>query len=395
MQFSVHLQTFKEMANQVLKVTNSKDANIQTQFKIVNIKDSGNGKSGDLVLQCYSGTSFFKGVVNLLGLEFSEEEKLEYCIDGIRLKNILSISKDFDTHIVFKTDNSKSLFKVNIFKTQSYILPIQDIVVYEENFEIKHLCDISKFEFMSNIQKLSKVLDTSYQDRSSSCLHLSLVDNKIEYVGTNLKSIAKINHDLITPVSDENIVLLKPYQINMLLQSDYNPSEVLELITTETMFGYQEENLICLVAKISLNPLSYKGVINSFVEGNDILIHKSEFKDALDSLGKLSIGDSLLKFHFTKNNKDEPIVMISNDGGDKYGLLIESLSDSFEDIIIKAYKNDFNILFGLLSDKFSISLPPKDKQSSFIIKTLLEDKENEKLVNNDNVFLGCTNQHKE
>lgn len=375
MQFKVNGEVFQQIVSKVIKGLSSKDLSAKTMFSI---------EDEMLVIKCRTDNFFSRGKVPVYDIKKKEKEKETWMVSGTQLSTILSILSNYKNKesVEFNMSDSERVFEIK-YNRIKLKLPVEDDDIFPNREEIREIATVDKGLFMSNISNIAKVASQDSSINSAiTCVHLVLSPENLTMVATDSIALVEIKQ-AISDCKKEDTKLLRPSQIN-LLHAKSNVGEVITLVETDTMFGYEDENdTLVLVATTNLTPLNYKSIKDLVKEEEKMYFDKSEMKFIVDSLSKLC-NTNLKQTYIFKDNK----LMIQNDNNDMMRLsesLEEGEENNFLDTEMYIPYNSFLSILNIMSDKALMEWAKERNSNNIrVVKFSCLDKDNEI---NPNIFI--------
>lgn len=370
--FTVHCPAFLAVANTVTKGLLTKDEKAQTLFEVKEVEGTPH-----LFIQCHSQTTFFRGEVPINSIEGVDNyDNLVWGVDGQQLKTIVSIIVKQDTTLSFTLSDTGRLFSINIGEN-NFKLSTYDAPMFQASQPTTEIATVLAVDFMSNVSNLSRLcsLLPVHQEHALSCLHLFLKENSLVYMATNSVTLSEVTQEAVCSV--DKTMLLKPVQANLLLSNSYEGAETVQLISTETMFGYVDKyNTLCLVAVADIPPIEYRAIIGLTSEEQTLIVKSEELKYAVDSLAKLCAMNDELQLRMTGNK-----LTIENEYKDK--MTVPTVGE-FDDTDMKLLKTPLSTLFPLMTEDLRICWSNSQRRRIIKFQAMEEDTPIESL------FMGMT-----
>lgn len=359
MKIVVDSSQFIDVSNVVAKSIQNKDVTEQTTtFKVENNK---------LIITNFSGTSLFKGAVNIVGLEDAIDVN-EWVVSGVQFKIILSILQKSDEFVELHIKEGATQFTI-ISGTSKLKLPTSEVVSTIPEERIEMLGAVSAISFLDNLMNLTKITSPEEQAQgySLSCIHLFGGDSMLTMMATN--SIALTERKIPMEDSETDFtILIKNVQANLLQSSSFKADDVLTLYHTKNMFGYIDNNgVLCLVSKINLEPLKYDGFKDQVSEDQKVKVNSQQLKFAVDSVSKLcnNNSDIIIKVadnKLTAENANNDVIKIPKEG-------------DVVDCRMTLNRQSFIALINILDEKVNLCWAEGDGRKIISVQTLDSDEE--------------------
>lgn len=361
MKITLSCKEFLGVANIVAKSIQSKDVGEQTtSIKVAN---------GKMILTHYSGTSLFKGTVNIVAVEGLEEgESKEWIVSGVQLKVILSVLQDSNDFVSFNIDSGDTQFTISS-GTSNLKLPIIEALSRIPEEQIEALGEVSATVFLDTLQKLSKIASASPQTQGSSlsCVYIAGQEDELVLMGTDAVCLAekKIVFDL---VDNPFYTLIKSPQAVLLNSNTFSADDIVTLYQTPNMFGYIDRlGVLCLVSKTDETPLEYEPFKTIASSEQFVEVSSEQLKFAVDSVCKLSNDNSDIIIKL--DNSKMTVENIKND-------IIEVPNESvISDDRLLLNRHSTMLLTSLLSDKIRLCWNPNAERKIILIQLLNDKKE--------------------
>lgn len=375
MQFKVNGEVFQQIVSRVIRGLSSKDISSKTMFSI---------EDEILTIKCRTETFFSRGKVPVYNVTKKDGEKETWMVSGSQLATILSILSNYKNKesIEFIMSDSERVFEIK-YNRIKLKLPVEDDDIFPSKEEIRKIATVDKGLFMNNIANIARVASQDSSINSAiTCVHLVLSPENLTMVATDSIALIEIKQS-ISDCKEKETKLLRPSQINLLhVKADIG--ELITLVETDTMFGYEDENdTLVLVATTDLTPLNYETIKDLVKEEEKMYFNKSEMRFIVDSLSKLC-NTNLKQTYTFKDNK----LMIQNDNNDVMKLS-ESLEEGEENNFLNTemyipYTSFLSIL-NIMSDKALMEWAKERNENNMrVVRFSCLDKDNE--VNPD-VFI--------
>lgn len=371
MKFKVNGEVFCRIASSVIKCLNLKDMGAQTLFLIEDNK---------LIIRCTSDTSYSKGEVSIYNLESDENEDNKWLVSNIQLASILSILSNYKDKLAieFIMSSNKRIFEVR-YDGLKLKLPIEEAPIFEDTEEIRKIASVDKAEFMENVSNLMRLANSDpNSDHPMTCVHFFIEPTKLTLVATDAIGLAEITQT-IDDCDVTEVKLVKPSQLSLLISS-VKEDEMVTLISTDTKFGYEDNNgTVLLVAVSDYPPIDYKQFRNLVSTNNKMKFNKEELKFAIDSLYRLCNTNNRQSFIFkdsklTIRNENEDMFKISTDsefGDTEMSMNYPSLSSLLNIMGKENYIEWGEKTSGIRAVKFTC-INSEDEEDEHIFLTMVE-----------------------
>ena len=215
MKFNVKGTELNSVLSTVIKGFNNKEDNSYVAFKL-NVEDE------KLEITARSRAAYFEGSVNATGVEFNEDEPLIYHLDGVKLKQLVSILPSAPVDVNFEiTDETRSFtIKTAVSK---YKLPVLSDTPLAPTPETKELTVVDANEFMKVAKDLIKIVSTdpSTQEHQVSCMHFNISDESMKMSATDAYALGSVKIKA-SKVGEEDLdkdVLIRHTEVNTLIKS--------------------------------------------------------------------------------------------------------------------------------------------------------------------------------
>lgn len=303
MKIKLNSKQFMNVATVVAKSISNKDQQSQTSFKLINDK---------LLIAHYSGTSLFKGSVDIVELTDKTSEDF-WVVSGNQFKLILAVvAKDAD-FIELEIKEGGTQFTVYTGNSKLK-LPINEITATYKEEQLESLGEVEANSFLANVLSLTKliIVDDLLQNHPASCLHIMGYENTLVLMSTSNIALAEKTLPFDRCIDKDFSILIKPAQANLLQSTTFDGDDIITLYQTKNMFGYIDKNgVLCLVSKMNLSPLNYLGFKQVVSTKDNVTVISSQFKGAVDAVSKLCNNNSDIIINITDNKMD--IENASND----------------------------------------------------------------------------------
>lgn len=345
MEFIVDTTKFANIAKIVIKGLDLKDEASQALLKI---------EKDNLIIQCTSQTTCFRGEVPISHVEKETDEVTEWSVDGKQLITILSILPTFPMDAKFTMSSSNRQFNITT-KNGKFKLPVNDNVINYEMEDLTELSEIDSTEFIKNFSKTSKFLENdSMAANAMSCLHMYFGED-LKMMGLNGYSLIEISmpYDLKVDLNEAPTVLLRSNQLNLLANS-FEPNTTLTLLESNNFFGYKDNNnVIALVAKADMTPISYEVFKARVSNEQSITFDSNSLKFATNSMFKLCPTSDLI--HYEISDKETLAV---NDNEDDMKLTV--IDKKSKDITLTFAKRVLLPVFNVINENVQFTWAEED-----------------------------------
>lgn len=345
MEFIVDTTKFANIAKVVIKGLDLKDEASQALLKI---------EKDNLIIQCTSQTTCFRGEVPISHVDKETDEITEWSVDGKQLITILSILPTFPMDAKFTMSSSNRQFNITT-KNGKFKLPVNDNVINYEMEDLTELSEIDSTEFIKNFSKTSKFLENdSMAANAMSCLHMYFGED-LKMMGLNGYSLIEISmpYDLKVDLNEAPTVLLRSNQLNLLANS-FEPNTTLTLLESNNFFGYKDNNnVIALVAKADMTPISYEVFKARVSNEQSITFDSNSLKFATNSMFKLCPTSDLI--HYEISDKETLAV---NDNEDDMKLTV--IDKKSKDITLTFAKRVLLPVFNVINENVQFTWAEED-----------------------------------
>lgn len=309
MKFNVKGTELNSVLSTVIKGFNNKEDNSYVAFKL-NVEDE------KLEITARSRAAYFEGSVNATGVEFNEDEPLIYHLDGVKLKQLVSILPSAPVDVNFEiTDETRSFtIKTAVSK---YKLPVLSDTPLAPTPETKELTVVDANEFMKVAKDLIKIVSTdpSTQEHQVSCMHFNISDESMKMSATDAYALGSVKIKA-SKVGEEDLdkdVLIRHTEVNTLIKS-FDSGETVTVVASDDMFGYiDEEGTLALVGVINMTPLDTSQIEAFTKDDNKVTVDKQELTSAIETVSKLSPNDETVDITLFGDGQD---IRVSNRYGD-------------------------------------------------------------------------------
>lgn len=310
MKFQLKGTELHNVLSTVIKGFNAKEDNSYVAFKL-------NPEEDILVVTARSRASFFEGKIQAHSIELEEDEALIYHLDGVKLKQLVSILPSAPVNVLFEISDKTRSFTIKT-STSKYKLPVLSETPLAPAPEVKELSTVDAHEFMKVAKDLIKIVSTdpSTQEHQISCMHFQISDKSLKMSATDSYALGSIKIDAELVDMEENEVkdvLIRHTEVNTLMET-FAPGQILTIVGSDDMFGYvDEDGTVSLVGVINMTPLDTSQIEAITKDDNTVVVEKSELKSAIETVAKLSPNDETVDIELS-SERDE--VRVSNRYGD-------------------------------------------------------------------------------
>ena len=336
MEFKVKSSELVSMLKIVIKGFDSRDDASFIYFKVNDNK---------LFVTSNSATAYFQGNVNVTGYSENEDDSDVFYVDGEVLRRLSDIFPDAPVMLSFSINQNSRVFVVK-YTGHSFRLPIVSDTHEMEKPDTVKLGMIQAPDFFDVLNSLNKIVDkdSSVQEFPSSCLHLGFTGNEMTAMGTDRFTIAEVKKEYTPDEENQDYHILIRQPQAALLSKPINPAEALTIVYTSKMFGYIDgEGILSLVGRTDMTPLNYlplkKQAIDMAKDAHSVTVDFSDFKNTLDTMGKLAFVNSTLILKFDSDGKAK----IMSTSGDIMDLATIS-ADGFTGENEETYNFNLNVL---------------------------------------------------
>lgn len=311
-----------ELINMMKVATKGHDSRDNSSFVYLKLEKETNV----LKIVSKSPSAYFSGEVPVANLELEDDEPFIYYVDGEVLKKLIGIFPAAPIQIEFSMDKKARVFVIK-YTGNKFRLPIISDSNEITPPLVKNLGMVQASELMNVFNSLLKIVDNSptAQEHPSSCLHLTISDDKLKLMGTDRFTIAELTKTFSNETEnkeDETILIKHPQAI--LLNKTANPAEVLKLVSSDEYFGYYDgSNNLSLVGRTNLSPLNYSSIMALAGDDNKITMKTADLRDALSTISKIAFlsNSVLINIH-----AEEKTLEVSSVAGDTITIPIQDLT---------------------------------------------------------------------
>lgn len=308
MKFQVKGVELNNILSTVIKGFNNKEDNSYVAFKL----DEENDK---LTVTARSRATFFQGELSAEAIEVSEDEPRVYHLDGVKLKQLVSILPKAPVNVEFSITEKTRSFTIKTTASK-YKLPVLSETPLAPAPKVTEYATIDANEFSNVAKDLIKILSTdpSTQEHQVSCMHIQVKDDEVKMLATDAYALGSVAIDSSKVSLDEDKdVLIRHTEVSTLLGS-FAPGETLTLVGSDEMFGYIDENgTLALVGIINMTPLDVSQVQSITKDDNTVVVDKGELRSAIETVNKLSPNDETVDIELSDDGSQ---VRVSNRYGD-------------------------------------------------------------------------------
>lgn len=323
MKFQLKGTELHDVLSTVIKGFNSKEDNSYVAFEL-------DDENSLLNVTARSRAAFFEGKIKAHSIEISEDEPKVYHLDGVKLRQLVSILPSAPVNVSFEINDETRSFTIKTMVSK-YKLPVLSETPLAAAPNVEELATVDANEFMKAVKDLIKIVSTdpSTQEHQISCMHFNIKDEKIKLTATDSYALGSISIDSSAiNLEDEESkdVLIRHTEVNTLIDN-FSPGETLTIVGSDDMFGYINENgTLSLVGVINMPPLDTSQIEAITKDDNTVVLDKNELKTAIETVAKLSPHDETVSIEL---NEDRNEVRVSNRYGDYIDVdSIESKLDS-------------------------------------------------------------------
>lgn len=317
MKFKVKGSDLSRVLKTVIKGYDSKEDNSYIAFEI----DENEGK---LIATSRSRAAFFKGSVPAFNIEIDEEEPRAYHLDGVKLRQLVTILPAAPVDVFFEISDKTRSFTIKTI-TSKYRLPVLSDTPLAPTPKVREYATVDANEFMNISKDLLRIVSTdpSTQEHQISCMRYNLTENALKALATDSYALGSVAiESSLEDLAEDKDVLIRHTEVSALMGT-FAQGETLTLVGSNEMFGYVDESgTLSLVGVINMEPLDttpFESIVN---DDNKVVVDKGELKSAIETVAKLSPNDESLDMTLEAGNE---LLRISNRSGDKIDVrIIES-----------------------------------------------------------------------
>lgn len=309
MKFQVKGTDLNSVLSTVIKGFNSKEDNSYIAFDLKEEEQK-------LKITARSRASYFEGEVNATGITIEEDEPTTYHLDGVKLKQLVSILPSTPVNVAFEITEKTRSFTIKTMVSK-YKLPVLSETPLAPKPEVEELAEVDANEFMKVSKDLIKIVSTdpSTQEHQVSCMHYNITNDKIKLSATDSYALGSIKVDSDKVSEEEELekdVLVRHTEVHTLLKS-FDSGVTIKIVASDDMFGYiDEDGTLALVGVINMTPLDTSQIENFTKDDNTITVEKQELTSAIETVAKLSPNDDAVDLEF----KEDGDLRVSNRYGD-------------------------------------------------------------------------------
>lgn len=310
MKFKLKGTDLHNVLSTVIKGFNNKEDNSYVAFNLDEDKN-------ELKITARSRATFFEGSVKIHSVELTEDEPRVYHLDGVKLKQLVSILPSAAVDVAFEISDSTRSFTIKTMVSK-YKLPVLSETPLAPAPKVEELSTVDANEFMKTMKDLIKILsvDPAAQEHQISCMHFNIKEDKLKMTATDsyaLGSVAIKASKVDLKDDEEKDVLVRHTEVNTLFES-FGSGETLTIVASDDMFGYvNEDGTLSLVGTINLTPLDTTQIEAITKDDNTMVIDKNEIKSAIETVAKLSPNDETVDIELSEDGKS---MRVSNRYGD-------------------------------------------------------------------------------
>lgn len=310
MKFQLKGTELHNVLSTVIKGFNSKEDNSYVAFKL-------DEEEGALTITARSRATFFQGKVKAHSIELTEDEPTVYHLDGVKLKQLVSILPSAPVNVAFEISDKTRSFTIKTMVSK-YKLPVLSETPLAPAPEVEELVTVDANDFMKVAKDLIKIVSTdpSTQEHQISCMHFNIGEKKVRLSATDSYALGAVSVDS-SPINleegEEKDVLIRHTEVNTLFES-FSPGETLTIVGSDDMFGYiNEDGTLSLVGVINMTPLDTRQIEAITKDDNTVVVDKGELKSAIETVAKLSPHDETVDVELSDERTE---VRVSNRYGD-------------------------------------------------------------------------------
>ena len=307
MKFQVRGTELNDILRTVIKGFNPKEDNSYVAFKL-------DPENEELIITSRSRATFFQGKLKAHSIEINEDEPTVYHLDGVKLRQLVSILPNSPVNVEFSITDETRSFTIKTMVSK-YKLPVLSETPLAPIPETVDYVTVDANDFMKVARDLARIISTdiSTQEHQVSCMHIRLEEENLQMLATDAYALGsmKITSDKLD-LEDEKDVLIRHSEVATLIET-FAQGENLTIVGSNDMFGYIDENgTISLVGVINMNPLDTSQLEGATKEDNVVTLDKNELKNSIETVAKLSPNDNTVDIEL----KEGADVRISNRYGD-------------------------------------------------------------------------------
>lgn len=307
MKFKTKGSELNNVLSTVIKGFNNKEDNSYVALSL----DVDENK---LNITARSRATFFEGAVDVHSVEVHEDEPTVYHLDGVKLKQLVSILPSAPIDVAFEISDKTRSFMIKT-AVSKYKLPVLSETPLAPTPEVTELATVDANDLMKVIKDLIKIVSTnpSHQEHPISCMHFNVSEDNMKLTATDTYALGSVTIDSSGIDIDEEgrDVLIRHTEVSTLVNT-FNTGETLTIVDAKGMFGYiDEEGTLALVGEVDLVPLDVSPIQSFTRKDNVVELEKSELTSAIETVAKLSPSDETVDLHL-----EEGQVRVSNRYGD-------------------------------------------------------------------------------
>lgn len=310
MKFQLKGTELHNVLSTVIKAYNSKEDNSYVAFEL-------DPEKNVLNVTARSRAAFSEGAINAHSIEIEGSEPLIYHLDGVKLKQLVSILPSAPVNVAFEITEKTRSFTIKT-SVSKYKLPVLSETPLAPTPEVTELVTVDANDFMKVAKDLIKIVSTdpSAQEHQISCMHFQIKKDSVKLSATDSYALGSVSVEASTiGLEDDEVkdVLIRHTEVNTLMES-FAPGETLTIVGSNDMFGYiDEDGTLSLVGMINMTPLDTSQIEAITQDDNTVTVDKAELKSAIETVAKLSPSDETVDIELSED-RDE--VRVSNRYGD-------------------------------------------------------------------------------
>lgn len=308
MKFQVKGTELHNVLTTVIKGFNSKEDNSYVAFKL-------DEEEKELFVTARSRATFFQGKLKVHLIEIDENEPRIYHLDGVKLKQLVSILPNAPVNVEFSISEKTRSFTIKTTASK-YKLPVLSETPLAPVPKVEEYVTVDATDFMNVAKDLIKILSTdpSTQEHQISCMHFQLNEEDVKMLATDAYALGSVKIDSSKiNLEDTKDVLIRHTEVSTLL-GNFATGETLTIVGSDNMFGYIDENgTLSLVGVINMTPLDVSQIQSITQNDNTVVVNKGELKSAIETVNKLSPNDETVDIEL---DSDGTQVRVSNRYGD-------------------------------------------------------------------------------
>lgn len=307
MKFQTKGSELNNVLGTVIKGFNNKEDNSYVALKL-------DVEEEKLKITARSRATFFEGTVDVHSIEIHEDEPTVYHLDGVKLKQLVSILPSAPIDVTFEISDKTRSFTIKT-SVSKYKLPVLSETPLAPAPEVTELATVDANDLMKVIKDLIKIVSNNpaHQEHPISCMHFKVTEDNMKLTATDTYALGSVVIDSsgIDVDEDGRDVLVRHTEVST-LSNTFDTGETLTIVGADGMFGYiDEEGTLALVGEINLVPLDISQIQAFTKKDNVIEIDKSELTSAIETVAKLSPSDETVDLELEKGQ-----VRVSNRYGD-------------------------------------------------------------------------------